>query len=139
MADLSKLKKRNSLGEPPPREDASRNLSAPEVAPSSLVTPPPPNEPATIAAGVGEGVAQFRPPSIAPPMAAPRLDPKTHAKSLKKRIDGRTLRKTGRTLPFSTRVSEAFDEKLRLIAQRDGLNFAQLLEKALDAYELKAK
>jgi hypothetical protein len=35
MADMTKLKKRNSLGEPP--EEASNNLVAPEVAP---VAPP---------------------------------------------------------------------------------------------------
>ncbi|HLG63098.1 MAG TPA: hypothetical protein VKY19_14255 [Ktedonosporobacter sp.] len=33
MADLSKLKKRNSLGAPPSFEEASLNLAAPEIAP----------------------------------------------------------------------------------------------------------
>ena len=32
MADLSKLKRRNTLGDPPPVEEASQNLEAPEIA-----------------------------------------------------------------------------------------------------------
>lgn len=37
MADLSKLKKRNRFGEPPPAADAGDNLSAPETAPIAPV------------------------------------------------------------------------------------------------------
>ena len=51
------------------------------------------------------------------------------------RLDGRSLRKTGRTLQFATRVSWEFDDKLRRIAQRDGLKLVEVLEKSLDAYE----
>ena len=32
MADLSKLKRRNTLGDPPPIEEASQNLQEPEIA-----------------------------------------------------------------------------------------------------------
>jgi hypothetical protein len=32
MANLSKLKRRNTLGDPPPFEEASQNLQAPEIA-----------------------------------------------------------------------------------------------------------
>ena len=60
-----------------------------------------------------------------PATAAPR----------KRRIDGRTLRRTGRTVPFATRVSEAFDDQFRMIAERDGLRFTELLELSLEAYE----
>lgn len=49
--------------------------------------------------------------------------------------DGRSARRTGRTLQFATRVSEEFDTRFRKVAKRDGLLLAQLLEKALDAYE----
>ncbi|BBU64367.1 hypothetical protein FM996_11715 [Methylosinus sporium] len=49
--------------------------------------------------------------------------------------DGRSARRTGRTLQFATRVSEEFDARFRKVAKRDGLLLAQLLEKALDAYE----
>ncbi len=51
------------------------------------------------------------------------------------RIDGRSLRRTGRTLQFGTRVSPAFDARLREIAQRDGLSLAEVLERALAAYD----
>ena len=97
MADLSKLKKRTTLGEPPPLEEASTNLEAPEVAP----------------------VAQQEPRRI----------------SAARRIDGRSLRRTGRTVQFATRVSEQFDSTFRRIAQRDGLHLGELLERALASYE----
>jgi hypothetical protein len=54
------------------------------------------------------------------------------------RIDGRSLRRSHRTIQFATRVSPEFDERIRAIAQRDGLLLVEVLEKALDAYE-KAK
>ncbi len=93
MADLSKLKKR--LGAPPPPEEASDNLSAPEVAP----------------AAPHDEIRRYKPE------------------------DGRTLRKTGRTIQFATRVSVAFDKRFRSVAKREGLLMTELLEKALEAYE----
>jgi hypothetical protein len=51
------------------------------------------------------------------------------------RLDGRSLRKSGRTLQLATRVSWEFDDKLRHIAQRDGLKLVEVLERGLDAYE----
>jgi hypothetical protein len=93
MADLSKLKrKRSSLGAPPPVEEASPNLEAPETAP-------------------------------------------THVQSEQFRIDGRSLRRTNRTIQFATRVTPEFDTRLRQIAARDGLMLVEVLERALDAYE----
>jgi hypothetical protein len=55
------------------------------------------------------------------------------------RIDGRSLRKSGRLIPFATRVSLEFDERLRNIAQRDGLLLVEVLEHGLDAYEAARK
>ena len=49
--------------------------------------------------------------------------------------DGRSARRTGRTVQFATRVSPEFDERLRVIAERDGLLLVEVLERALDAYE----
>jgi hypothetical protein len=91
MADLSKLQRRGTLGAPPPPDEASANLTAPEVAP-----------PATIG---------------------------------RRRIDGRSLRKTGRTLQFATRVTEEFDDLLHKIAARDGLKLVEVLERGVAAYE----
>ena len=89
MADLSKLRRRGTLGAPPAPEDASTNLKAPETAP----------------------IAKLR------------------------RMDGRSLRRTGRTLQFATRVTEDFDERLHKIAERDGLLLVEVLEQGLAAYE----
>jgi len=105
MANLAKIKRRSTLGAPPSLEEASQNLTAPEIVPvAALVSnaqktanPPP---------GSGEG-----------------------------RIDGRSLRKTGRTVQFATKVSPEYDNKFRAIAARDKLDFCVLLERSLDAYE----
>jgi hypothetical protein len=93
MADVSKLKRR-SLGAPPPLEEASANLQAPEVAPA--------------------------------PAAAASLPP---------RLDGRSARRTNRTLQFATRVTPEWDGRLRALAQRDGLMLVEVLERALALYE----
>lgn len=113
MADLSKLKhRRTSLGQPPALDEASNNLSAPEHAPVSPVVleqRPASNE----AEGEGEKTYQRR--------------------------DGRSARKTNRTLPFATRVSEEFDRRFRDAAERDNLLIVELLEKSLEAYENQRK
>jgi hypothetical protein len=106
MADLTKLKRRNTLGVPPAPEEASPNLTAPEIAP------------------VHPHTAEAQASSTS------RLTSREQG-----RIDGRTLRKTGRTLQFATRVSEDFDDRLRHIAQRDGIKLVEVLERALDVYE----
>jgi hypothetical protein len=119
MADLSKLRRRNTLGAPPPLEEASQNLQAPEIAP---VMEPPAEVPR-------RATVPSQEPARTPEDATPQpLHPQ-------RRIDGRSLRKTGRTLQLATRVSWEFDEKLRYIAQRDGLKLVEVLERALEAYE----
>ena len=97
MADVSKLK-RKTLGAPPPMEEASTNISSPEVAPTPL-TPVP-------------GQA--------------------------KRVDGRSARRSHRTLQFATRVRPDWDAELRALAQRDGLLLVEVLERALDLYKKAA-
>jgi hypothetical protein len=103
MADVSKFKRASRLGPPPTVDEASPNLTAPEVAP------------AMPAASTAE-------------QAAP---------SSYRRRDGRSARKTHRTLPLALRVSPSFDERLRDIAQRDGLLLVEVLEQALEAYEAR--
>ena len=51
------------------------------------------------------------------------------------RIDGRSLRRTGRTIQFNTRVTPVFDMRLRELAQRDHLSLAEVLERALSLYD----
>lgn len=101
MADVSKLKQKPArrLGLPPAVDEASDNLSAPEVAPVLVAA------------------------------AAPQTAP-AH-----RRRDGRSMRKTGRTLTFATRVSQDFDERIRNIAEQNGLMLVEVLERALEAYE----
>jgi hypothetical protein len=122
MANLSKLKRRNTLGEPPPFEEASQNLHAPEIAPVMTAAALPSVEAAPVRKPVGEQQDNTPQPPIA-----------------QYRIDGRSLRRTGRTLQLATRVSWEFDDKLRRIAQRDGLKLVEVLERALDAYEAARK
>jgi hypothetical protein len=38
-------------------------------------------------------------------------------------------------LQFATRVSEEFNDRLRLLAERENLLLVEVLERALDAYE----
>jgi hypothetical protein len=112
MADLSKFKRKGNLGAPPPLSEASVNLDAPEVAPAPLTAAPP-------------SPASLPTPSRAAPQE--RAGGRSH--------DGRSARRTGRTVQFATRVSDEFDARLRAIAGRDGLLLVEVLERALDAYE----
>lgn len=89
-------------------DEASNNLTAPEVAPAA--------------------------PTPAPVRAAAPA-PAPAAGDGYQRRDARAARRTGRTLPFATRVSQEFDQQMRDIAERDGLKLAELLELALAAYE----
>jgi hypothetical protein len=109
MANLAKIKRRNKLGTPPSFEEASQNLTAPEIV----------HTPAPVA------------------RSETTLD--SSSKDGEERIDGRSLRKTGRTVQFATRVSPEYDYKFRSIAVRDNLEFCVLLEKCLDAYEQASK
>jgi len=105
MADFKSIRRQRTLGAPPPLEEASMNLAAPEVAPFS--------PPVAIPSRRGEGIT-------------------TNAH---RTPDGRSLRRSGRTLQFATRVSPEFDAKLRRIAERDDLLLVEIMEKALDLYE----
>ena len=123
MANLEKLKRRNTLGTPPPFEEASQNLQAPEIVP--VVTAP-------AVSPRGEAVLARK------PVGVQQGDP-PQPHDTQYRVDGRSLRRTGRTLQLATRVSWEFDDKLRRIAQRDGLKLVEVLERALEAYEAARK
>lgn len=106
MADFKSIRRQRTLGAPPPLEEASLNLGAPEVAPFSPPIPTPTRRGAT------STISAYRAP------------------------DGRSLRRSGRTLQFATRVSPEFDAKLRHIAKRENLLLVEVMEKALDLYEV---
>lgn len=82
--------------------------------------PPPP--------AIDEASLNLEAPEHAPAAPVSALSPK-------QRVDGRTLRRTNRTIQLATRVTAEFDERLRSIALRDGLLIVEVLERALDAYD----
>jgi len=52
-------------------------------------------------------------------------------------VDKRTLRKTGRTEQFATRVSKEWLKKIKEIARKENLKLVEVLERLLDCYEEK--
>jgi hypothetical protein len=63
------------------------------------------------------------------PETAPAAEP------ARQRRDGRSLRATGRTHPFATRIKPETHEKMLDIAERDGITLGELIEKAIEVYE----
>jgi hypothetical protein len=55
------------------------------------------------------------------------------------KIDKRTLRKTGRTEQFATRVSKEWLEKVKGISEKENLKLVEVLEKSLEYYEKHRK
>jgi hypothetical protein len=79
-------------------------------------------------------------PNLAAPEVAPTPLPVHEAKpTTGRKVDGRTLRKTNRTVAFATRVTEGFDNRVREIAEASGLKIVEVLEAALDAYDRENK
>lgn len=115
MADASKLKglRRSGLGAPPPQHEARTDLA----------TEPPQDA----SSGIESTVAtrQLRHAAASAAQAG--------------RMDGRTMRRSGRTVQFATRVSPEFDERIRQIAMREGMLLVEVLERALEAYEANQK
>jgi hypothetical protein len=121
MADITKLRPRSRLGPPPPLTEASPNLEAPEIAPAPAPERPRAARPAAAPATV---------PRTQP---APRAS--TGAGEGVSRRDGRSARRTGRTVQFATRVSPQFDERVRVIAEEENILLVEVLERSLEAYE----
>lgn len=97
MPKLAKPKKRSRFGEAPPvQTDTRGNLSAPELAPTSLTSPTRVEHP---------------------------------------HVDGRTLRVTGRTEQFATRVRPEWKLKLHELSKKTQLMYVEILERALEAFE----
>jgi hypothetical protein len=119
MADASKLKR---FGAPPPTIDEARADLVPERdAPESQAEEPAPR------------VAQ------APPKPALR-QPEPEIEDYEK-VNGRTLGKTGRTIPFSTRLNADTDKLIRRIAGKHGILIAEVVERGalLPQQELEKK
>lgn len=103
--DFAALRKKSRLPSPP--EDASRNLAEPELP--------------------GEAAPPGRPP---PPLATP-----VAAAPEELPTDGRSLRRTGRTEPFATRVRSDFRPRVMRLAALRGCTMAEVLELALTELE----
>lgn len=69
--------------------------------------------------------------NLTEPEVAPALQ------SREKSIDRRTLRKTGMTEQFNTRVSKEFLKSLRATAKEEGRTLGKILELSLNSYLLK--
>ena len=118
MADASKLKSkraRGGLGVPPGPDEVATSLNAPEIAPA---------------------VNPEHNTSFVEADQTQSEDTQNMAESYIRR-DGRSARKTNRTLAFATRVTPAFDQEIRDIADREGLKLVEVLEKAVEAYKVK--
>ena len=115
MADASKLKglRRSGLGAPPSQDEARIDLA--------------PEPPRAVPSSTRSSIA------AQPPRRTEAAAPQPS------RMDGRTMRRSGRTVQFATRVSPEFDERIRQIAMREGLLLVEVLERALDAYEASQK
>ena len=116
MVNLDRIKRKSptgTMGVPPSEDEASNNLQAPEVAPAA--EPPAAEEKPTAAK-----------PAQQKPAAPEALPP---------RIDGRTMRRSGRVVTLATRVTPEFDAEVRQLAQERGLLIVEVLEEALAAYK----
>lgn len=71
--------------------------------------------------------------NLTAPETAPPADSMPAIDDIK--VDGRTLRASGRTEPFATRVTPGVRKRYKTIAMRDDITMGELLELALAAYE----
>ena len=83
-----------------------------------------------------EASPNLKAPEVAP--AAP--DPVADASIAQlRKLDGRSIRRTNRTVQFATRVTPEWDARIRALAQREGVLLVEILERALDCYEKKSR
>lgn len=151
MAEIQKRARprRNTLGAPPTPEETRGNLMEPEVAPApahapahvSVVPEPAPVEtPRQEFQVVPEPVPEVAPVESVEPIHVEvdeeptRRAGRSRRVSREETIDGRTLRKTGRTEQFSTRVHPDFKKRLYKVAKQTGKNYNVILEESLAMY-----
>jgi hypothetical protein len=114
-AKLKSLGSRRTLGTPP--RDAMPEITGEPAQ----YTPPATSPPAAPASAIATIVPT-------PPQPVPEAPPPTRPRTI---VDGRTLRKTGRTVQLGTRVTEQFAIDLRTDAEADGLMIVEILEEAV--------
>lgn len=111
MADASKLKRFRA---PPPSIDEARA----DLIPSSPDAETAAEEIPQAKLGV----------AVAPRHPTRQPEPEPEIEDYE-RVDGRTLRKTGRTIPFSTRLNAETDKLIRRIAGKHGILIAEVVER----------
>ncbi|GJD43436.1 hypothetical protein AFCDBAGC_1288 [Methylobacterium cerastii] len=99
-------------------QDEPAEASAPEIPP--VASEPEPAVASPVLAG----------PAVLTPRETPAFDPG--------KVDGRTLRRTGRE-PFATRIKPETHEALRRIAYHRRITIAEALELAVAAYDAARK
>ena len=138
MADISKLKQMRGLGDPPSMEegrDLSPGAAPVEPEPPVPVTPPQERAPVPSREPKAELPQAVIPPSPALQLKRVRPIPPPPDAEPRPRIDARTLRRTGRTVHFATKVTESYDYRVREIAAQTGKYLSEVLEESLSAYE----
>lgn len=68
---------------------------------------------------------------------SPEVAPAADHISYKPRIDGRSIRRTNRTVKLATSVTPEFDNTLREIALENNMLLSEVLEEALKLYKSK--
>lgn len=117
--DFSALQRKRRL--PPPPDDASENLTAPEAAPANGRAEP--------------SAAQL---SASPDTEPPRrkvIRPYIPTEPPPEPVDGRSRLRTGRVEPFSTRVRADFRPRLIALADHYGVTMGEALELAVASLE----
>lgn len=70
-------------------------------------------------------------------LAAPELAPLKELQDYSRILDGRSMRKTNRTVRFATCVTAEFDYTLRKIALEKKMLLSEVLEEALNLYKVQ--
>ena len=86
-------------------------------------------EPPTLA----EASSNLEAPEVAPSVL--NISAEQPKRKLDGRIDGRSARRTKRTVQFATRVTPDWDARIRELALREDVLLVEILERALDCYE----
>lgn len=105
-------------------EAVARMMAAQDVAEREPVAVAPPATPPA-----PEPIPAPAPTPAPPPAPEPAFDPG--------KVDGRTLRRTGRE-PFATRIKPETHEALRRIAYARGITMAEAVEMAVAEFDKKA-
>jgi hypothetical protein len=71
----------------------------------------------------------------APPAPTATIDNLAQPETVPAHIDGRSLRATGRTEQLNVHVRPAFKQRIKVLAAEQDLLMAEVLERALAAYE----